>query len=412
MNKIENILIILIAIAFLCPAVGQADIVYVKDEDRLVGIIQNPAFTVQTPYGNIRIKTEFLKSIDFKDGAAGQWIIETVNNDQFSGRLLNANVQFIQKDGRKRTIDKGRITRIWREFRAQSRQATTTIITMKNNDRFSGKFLDTSLEIRANFITKTIQPKNINRLEFADNYQDGTEILLENGDLITGILKQDQFRVAPESVSEITVDRTRVKSIQFNAPKMILKTFGGTALSEADGDGDGIPDYADLCMDTPAGAEVGMDGCARRSNLAQAANRQKINGHQRDAVAALAKTDGQFQNVLFDFDRAELKSQYYSTLDEAAEMLNRSPMTQAEIHGHTDSIGTQAYNQTLSEKRARTVEQYLVQKGIEGDRLLSKGFGFTVSSASNENEASRALNRRVEILLVPDQKRLAYQNQN
>ncbi len=87
-------------------------------------------------------------------------------------------------------------------------------------------------------------------------------------------------------------------------------------------------------------------------------------------------------------------------------------MTQAEIHGHTDSIGTQAYNQTLSEKRARTVEQYLVQKGIEGDRLLSKGFGFTVSSASNENEASRALNRRVEILLVPDQKRLAYQNQN
>ncbi|MDX1707210.1 MAG: hypothetical protein R3274_01345 [Desulfobacterales bacterium] len=81
--------------------------------------------------------------------------------------------------------------------------------------------------------------------------QDVTEILLESGDLITDVLAQNHFRLAPESVSELTVDRSSVKSIQFNAPKLILKTYGGTALSEADGDGDGIPDYGDLCADTP-----------------------------------------------------------------------------------------------------------------------------------------------------------------
>ena len=76
--------------------------------------------------------------------------------------------------------------------------------------------------------------------------------------------------------------------------------------------------------------------------------------------------------------------------------------------GHTDNIGTQEYNRTLSEKRALTVEQYLVQRGIKADRLLPKGFGFAVSAASNEHEAGRALNRRVEILLVPDEEKLAY----
>ena len=111
--------------------------------------------------------------------------------------------------------------------------------------------------------------------------------------------------------------------------------------------------------------------------------------------------------ILFDFDRAELKPQYFSVLDQAAVRLSRSPMTRAEIQGHTDNIGTEEYNLNLSEKRARKVKAYLVQKGVESDRLLPKGFGFTVNAASNKNVAGRALNRRVEIILVPDQKSLA-----
>jgi OOP family OmpA-OmpF porin len=93
-------------------------------------------------------------------------------------------------------------------------------------------------------------------------------------------------------------------------------------------------------------------------------------------------------------------------------MLSRSSRTRAELHGHTDNVGTEEYNQYLSEQRAHVVEQYLVQKGIAEERLVVKGFGFTMNAASNQNETGRALNRRVEILLMPDLRRLAHHDQN
>jgi outer membrane protein OmpA-like peptidoglycan-associated protein len=392
--------------------VGQADIAYIKNEDKLIGTIQSPAFSVQTPYGKIRVETEYLKSIRFEEGPTGRWVLETINNDHFSGALLNDSVRFLQDDGRNRTIQKGNITRIWRGVNRPSQRTTTTIVTMKNNDRFSGKFLGASLDIQANFITKSILSNDINRLEFVGNYQDSAEILLENGDVITGVLKQNKFRLAPDSAAELTLAATSVKSIQFNAPKMIHKKFNGSGHFEADSDGDGIPDYADLCMDTPAGVKVGMDGCARRSHQASATAPKKINGHQKNSENLMTAQSDQIPKILFDFDLAELKPRYYAVLNEAAAMLSRNPQSQAEIHGHTDNVGTKEYNQYLSEQRAQVIEQYLVQKGIAEERLVVKGFGFTINAASNQNEAGRALNRRVEILLMPDQGRLAYRDQN
>jgi outer membrane protein OmpA-like peptidoglycan-associated protein len=76
--------------------------------------------------------------------------------------------------------------------------------------------------------------------------------------------------------------------------------------------------------------------------------------------------------------------------------LTQNASLKIQIQGHTDNIGTEAYNQSLSENRAQTVRQYLVRKGIEEQRLFPKGFGFTINTASNETEAGRALNRRVE----------------
>lgn len=100
---------------------------------------------------------------------------------------------------------------------------------------------------------------------------------------------------------------------------------------------------------------------------------------------------------MFDFNQYELKPQYYSALDEVAARLSQNPATRIEIQGHTDNIGAANYNQALSEKRARAVKNYFVRKGVEEDRLFPEGFGFTMSAASNENEAGRALNRRVEL---------------
>jgi outer membrane protein OmpA-like peptidoglycan-associated protein len=161
-----------------------------------------------------------------------------------------------------------------------------------------------------------------------------------------------------------------------------------------DSDGDGIPDYADICMDTPKGVRVDQVGCSTRSEVAGLNNHQKINGFDRREA-----TFGEMENILFDFDRFEIKPQYYSVLDNLAMMLSQNPEAKVEIQGHTDNIGSAEYNRDLSEKRARTVRNYFVLKGVEKDRLLPKGYGFTASRASNEDEAGRALNRRVEFTL-------------
>jgi outer membrane protein OmpA-like peptidoglycan-associated protein len=402
MNKIMGTFIVLAVFSLIYPALGQADFVYIKNGDKLIGTIQNPAFSVQTRYGRVSIKNALLKSIDYKEEPIGRWTLETINNDRFSGTLLNENIEFIEEDGQQRSLGKEQIQRIKRETREPSYPITTTIFTMKNNDRFSGRVLDAALEIQANYNADSIQPGEINRIEFTEDYRANTTILLENGDLISGTLKQNRIRLAPDAVSELTLTRSSLKSIQFNAPKMILNKFGNSGRLEKDGDRDGIPDFADICPDTPNGVTVSQDGCPTQTTVVKVVNnadQNSTNGTVINGYAIHKDLAGNLDNILFDFDRFELKSRYYSDLDEIADMLKQDPDAKIEIKGHTDNVGTAAYNQRLSEKRARTVKSYFLQKGIEKDRLFPKGFGFKMNRASNENEAGRALNRRVELVL-------------
>jgi outer membrane protein OmpA-like peptidoglycan-associated protein len=399
MKKMIRNLILLAVILFICPAFSQADIVYIKNGDKLFGTILSPFFSVQTPYGEVSIKNELLKSIDYNAESNRRWTLETINNDRFSGTLMNESIQFIEENGQQKTLDKEQIQRLKREIREPSYPITTTIFTMKNDDRFSGRFLDSALEIRANYIADSVQPGEINRIEFAENNPADTTILHENGDLITGTLKQNRIRLAPDAVAELTVAKSSLKSIQFNAPKMVLNKFSSGNRSEEDGDGDGIPDFADICPDTPRGVSVSQDGCPLKTRVAGIGNSAAHETMANNGYAIHNRSAGNLDQILFDFDRFEIRPQYYSELDEIAAMLKQHPETKIQISGHTDNVGTAVYNQRLSEKRAGTVKNYLVQKGVKKDRLFPRGFGFTMNAASNENEAGRALNRRVEIVL-------------
>lgn len=110
------------------------------------------------------------------------------------------------------------------------------------------------------------------------------------------------------------------------------------------------------------------------------------------------KTEGRFvfQNVLFDFGKADLLPSSFLELDRLVDFLTKNPSISIEIGGHTDSVGDDAANQQLSENRARAVVGYLVSKKMEAKRLSAKGFGESQPVAENESEAGRALNRRVE----------------
>jgi outer membrane protein OmpA-like peptidoglycan-associated protein len=105
--------------------------------------------------------------------------------------------------------------------------------------------------------------------------------------------------------------------------------------------------------------------------------------------------------VTFDVDSATLKPQFRTTLDQIAQNLSTYPDSLIDVYGHTDSTGSDAYNQGLSERRARTVADYLSMRGVSAARVRSQGYGETMPVATNDTDAGRALNRRVEIKIVP-----------
>lgn len=107
------------------------------------------------------------------------------------------------------------------------------------------------------------------------------------------------------------------------------------------------------------------------------------------------------ENITFGFDRSDLQSQFYPVLDNVANTLREYNQTIVEVAGHTDSKGTDAYNQALSERRAASVGNYLMSKGLMRDRFILVGAGESRPVASNDTESGRAQNRRVEITLVP-----------
>ncbi|MBF8222093.1 OmpA family protein [Halomonas sp. 328] len=102
--------------------------------------------------------------------------------------------------------------------------------------------------------------------------------------------------------------------------------------------------------------------------------------------------------VNFAFDSAELTPAARHTLDDVALRLTRSsPDVRVHIAGHTDSTGSAQYNQGLSQRRADSVRDYLISRGVEGSRLVARGFGEERPVASNATDAGRAENRRVEL---------------
>jgi len=107
------------------------------------------------------------------------------------------------------------------------------------------------------------------------------------------------------------------------------------------------------------------------------------------------------KGVYFDFDKATIKPESYPVLDDAAKILTDNPKITVEIQGHTDSDGSDSYNQKLSERRAYSIVDYFVKvKGIDVNRLKAIGYGESKPIASNDTKEGRALNRRVEFVIL------------
>jgi outer membrane protein OmpA-like peptidoglycan-associated protein len=101
--------------------------------------------------------------------------------------------------------------------------------------------------------------------------------------------------------------------------------------------------------------------------------------------------------TLFEFDSFRITNEAKAGLDKVVDWMNKYPSIRAKVDGHTDNIGTEAYNQNLSEKRAKAITDYLEEKGIAASRLSSEGHGFSQPVAGNDTAEGRQQNRRIEI---------------
>ncbi|MGB6328090.1 MAG: OmpA family protein [Halarcobacter sp.] len=141
-----------------------------------------------------------------------------------------------------------------------------------------------------------------------------------------------------------------------------------TEPKEMDTDGDGVVDSLDKCPDTPKGNIVDVDGCTLKVNL----------------------------NINFENDSSVINNSYSSKIKKFADFMKAFPSVKGKIEAHTDAVGTKAYNQKLSERRAASAVKALEAYGVKADRLKSTGYGEMKPKASNDTAEGKAMNRRVE----------------
>jgi OmpA-OmpF porin, OOP family len=157
---------------------------------------------------------------------------------------------------------------------------------------------------------------------------------------------------------------------------------------DGDEDGDGVPDSRDKCPGTPKGVQVDADGCPPPAPAPMAEEPVVV---KEETIVV--------RDVHFEFNKATLTPADKEVLSTIATRLKEESSTaQLRVTGHTDSVGSDAYNQKLSEKRANSVVQYLVDSGVPRASFVSvAGAGESQPVADNKTADGRAMNRRTEI---------------
>lgn len=159
---------------------------------------------------------------------------------------------------------------------------------------------------------------------------------------------------------------------------------------DGDEDEDGVFDRRDHCPDTPANTPVDNRGCP----IPQYPATVKPVEPQSEVITLSDQGD-----VLFAFDSAQLTPAAQEQLLGLMDKLKNADVLSIKVVGHTDSQGTDAYNQSLSERRASSVAAFLLEQGLAPDKLTSQGMGESQPVADNASEEGRAKNRRVELVI-------------
>lgn len=200
-----------------------------------------------------------------------------------------------------------------------------------------------------------------------------------------------------------------------NTPKGCLVDEWGCSL---DADGDGVCDGLDQCLNTPAGEEVDANGCSRAQRMGRGASRSATTAPAPEAPKAMAPAPApaprpsepaneverqlvnngkvRLENIYFETGSASLLPESEASLAQAGEALEKFVDLKVEVQGHTDTRGSSAYNQRLSQSRAESVRQYLLDHyHLLPGNLVARGYGESQPETKERNDEERLRNRRV-----------------
>ncbi len=167
-----------------------------------------------------------------------------------------------------------------------------------------------------------------------------------------------------------------------------------------DDDGDGVFNYRDDEPNTPEGNEVDDRGVTvvkpaeEEEQVSANMDSTDITTEDKDAIKKALK------QVNFEFGSAKLSAGSKEKLADFVTVLKKNPSYNLSIEGHTDSVGSEEFNQTLSEQRAQSVYNTLLSEGLSADRMKTKGFGELKPKVANDSDRNRAINRRVELIFI------------
>lgn len=242
---------------------------------------------------------------------------------------------------------------------------------------------------------------------------------LGKGDIVRVKLTDDRPTDQPSQVGsgELAQTNTRPDPVALISGKVIDQTTGkpiearivyqnladGTEVGEATSD----PITGEYKIVLPYGQKYSMRAIAKdfiaegdNVDLTQTKGFQEITGKELKLVPIEVGRSIRLNNIFFDTGKSELRPESAPELDRLVTTLNETPKMVIEVRGHTDNTGSDELNAKLSQDRADAVREYFISKGIEPDRVASKGFGESKPIATNDTDAGRQQNRRVEFVIV------------
>lgn len=247
-----------------------------------------------------------------------------------------------------------------------------------NYDNHNSPFADAGAGVKIALMDQlALKLEALYMLKFNDDRWDNNLALLAGLNFAFGPKAQPTPPPAakPQTVSVVVAPMDSDKDGVFNDKDKCPNSPAGYPVDakgcNIDSDHDGVLDPEDKCPDTPAGFSVNSEGCPLKATL----------------------------QLNFNSDSTAVDSEGAKKVNDFATFLKNSPAYKASIVGHTDSTGSEAYNQKLSEKRAEKVKSMLIEQGVVAARLSSSGEGEAMPVATNATKEGRAQNRRIEVEL-------------